>query len=93
MNSNTVVRNGIRHETLCYELATKFEAQHNVLLDFAENIESLKTYALVTDLHLEAYLPMQIATIAFDVGKGIIQKNKAEKYERHFAKNVVNFMQ
>lgn len=33
-----------RHETLCYELATKFEAQHIVLLDLASNIEALKTY-------------------------------------------------
>ena len=44
-----------RHETLCFELAQKFEAQHTILMEYAENIECLKTYALVTDLHMEAY--------------------------------------
>jgi len=44
-----------RHETLCYELATKFESQHLFLSEFAQNIESLKTYVLLNDLNVEAY--------------------------------------
>jgi hypothetical protein len=48
----------IRHETLCFEIARKFEAQHEVLTQLTDSTESLKTYALVNDLHLEAYLPL-----------------------------------
>jgi len=44
-----------RHESLCFELATKFEAQHSVLVSFASNIEALKAYTLANDLHMEAY--------------------------------------
>jgi hypothetical protein len=73
-----------RHETLSYELACKFEEQHKVLLSYAENIESLKTYTLTNDLHLEAYLPLQMAGIAFECGKGIVRKTGAKKYEQHF---------
>ena len=82
-----------RHETLCYELVTKFEQQNELLLQFNENIEALKTNYLVTDLHLEAYLPVQTALIAYDVGKGIVARNKLEKYEKHFASKVIKSLE
>ena len=41
----------IRHKTLCFELATKFTEQHEVIIKISENIESLKTYSLLNDLH------------------------------------------
>ena len=78
-----------RHETLCYELATKFEQQNELLLQFNENIEALKTNYLVTDLHLEAYLPVQTALIAYDVGRGSVHKTKLEKFEKYFASKVI----
>jgi hypothetical protein len=48
----------IRHENLCFELATKFEAHYDTFHQIYENIESLKSHALTTDLHLEAFLPL-----------------------------------
>ena len=44
-----------RHETLAFEISTKLEAHHTVLKQVIDSIEALKTYAIVTDLHLEAY--------------------------------------
>jgi len=44
-----------RHETLCYELATKYETQYSALKDIAKSIEALKAYTIINDLHLEAY--------------------------------------
>jgi hypothetical protein len=41
----------IRHETLCYELATKFEQHLTFMLKLTDNIEALKTSALINDLH------------------------------------------
>jgi phage regulator Rha-like protein len=44
-----------RHETLCFEIADKFEKQHDVLMQLIENAEDFKTYALLTDVHMEAF--------------------------------------
>ena len=66
----------IRHETLSYEIATKFEQHHDVMIQLSDHVEALKTYALVNDLHMEAYLPLQTATIAFEVGKGILPRDR-----------------
>ena len=63
-----------RHETLCYEIATKFTQQHDVLVQIAENTLALKTYTLINELHMEAYLPLQSATIAFEVCKGVFPR-------------------
>jgi len=30
---------------------------------------------MMNDLHLEAYLPFQVAGLTFEVGKGLVQKN------------------
>jgi hypothetical protein len=67
----------LRHETLTYELAKKFESQHHILLQFAENIEAVKSHALMTDLHLEAYLPVQMAALCYDICKGLVSKQNA----------------
>ena len=48
----------VRHETLCFELAEKFEAQHDILCQISSNMESVKEYTIVNDLHMEAYLPL-----------------------------------
>ena len=61
-----------RHETLCFELATKFDQQYEVIWNLTNSMDSLKNYALLNDLHLEAYLPFQMAGLAFEVGKGLI---------------------
>jgi len=36
-----------RHETLCYEIANKFEIQHDILTQVTENIGALKTFAMI----------------------------------------------
>ena len=71
-----------RHELISAELAQKLEKQ-------STEIANLKTFSLATDLHLEAYLPLQCATIAYEVGKAMVPKERNEKYKRHFMKNLV----
>ena len=77
-----------RHETLCFELAKRVESHRNQLLDHVDNIENLKTYAITTDLHLEAYLPLQIANISFEVGKGLL-RDRSDRYAKHFVKKII----
>jgi hypothetical protein len=48
---------------------------------------------MLTDIHMEAYLPIQAATIAFEVGKGLVPKSKAEKYQTHFMKRIIHKME
>jgi hypothetical protein len=83
----------LRHETLTYELAKKFESQHDILLQFAENIEAVKSHALTTDLHLEAYLPLQMATLCYDICKGIVSKANTPKFQTYFASKVVKSLE
>jgi methyl-accepting chemotaxis protein len=45
----------VRHETLCFELAEKFEAQHDLICQVCNNMDALKDYTIVNDLHMEAY--------------------------------------
>jgi hypothetical protein len=47
-----------RHETVCFELANKFEDQYEVINAMSSNLETLKTYAMLNDLHIEAYQPI-----------------------------------
>lgn len=70
--------NVTRHETLCYELATHFEAQHDVMWQINEKIEALQTYTTVNDMHLEAYLPLQTACIAYEVAKCATDKRRVK---------------
>jgi len=42
---------------------------------------------------MEAILPLQTATIAFEVGKGIVQKSRSDKYEKHFMRRVVKALE
>lgn len=62
----------------------KFEVFERVMSEFQINIEALKTHALSTDLHFESSLPLQIASIAFDVGIGAIMKKQYPKFRKHF---------
>lgn len=48
----------VRHETLAFELATKFEHQHTAVSKIIESVEHLKTYTFVNDLHMETYQPL-----------------------------------
>jgi hypothetical protein len=78
-----------RHEALAFEMASKFDVHHKVLKEASESIEALKTYALVTDLHLEAYQPLQIATIVYEIGRGGVEKSRQAKYMQHFANKII----
>ena len=77
-----------RHETLCFEIAKKFEVQHDVMTQHTDNIDALKTFAMVQDLHQEAYLPLQVATIAFEVSRGLASKDKVDKFKKYFTRKV-----
>ena len=79
----------VRHETLCYELAAKFEQQMKFMLKLTDNIESLKTSAMINDIHLEAYQPLQTASIAFEVGKCLVPPHKIDKFTKKFVNKVV----
>jgi hypothetical protein len=70
-------------------LATKFETHHEIIANSVEGIEALKTYAIANDLHMEAYQPIQTATIAYEVAKGLIPSHKQEKYRTNFIRKVV----
>ena len=48
----------MKHENLAYEIANKLEVHQEVLLEVSEAVDAVKTFALVTDLHLEAYQPL-----------------------------------
>ena len=66
----------------------KFEIFEKVSSEFQINIEALKTHALATDLHLEATIPMQIASISFEVGIGAIMKKQYPKFRNNFRKRL-----
>ena len=66
----------------------KFEIFERVSSEFMINIEALKTHALATDLHLESTMPLQIASIAFEVGIGAIIKKQYPKFRNNFRKRV-----
>jgi hypothetical protein len=51
-----------------------------VLFQFADNIEALKRYSVINDLHMSAYQPLQTAALAYEVGLGSVKKSKLEKY-------------
>ena len=52
-------------------------------------MEAFKTYALANDLHMEAFMPMQMASLAYQVGQGFSKRDNAGKYEKHFLKTIV----
>jgi len=52
---NRVKHDCCRHETLAFELATKFEHQHKAIVKMVESIENLKTFAFTNDLHMQTY--------------------------------------
>ena len=61
-------------------LDSKFALLERVTSEFSINIEALKTHALTTDLHLESTLPLQTASIAFEIGLGSITKKQFGKF-------------
>lgn len=83
----------LRHETLSFELAKKFESQHEILLQFAENIEAIKSHALMTDLHLEAYLPVQMASLTYEICKSLVSKENAPKFQQNFAQKTIKSLE
>ena len=82
--------NLVRHEVIVTEVANKLDHHHEVLTDLGHNITELKKYAVMSDLHMEAYLPLQIANIAFDLGKCIVKKSGMEKYCQQVMKKVIS---
>ena len=80
-----------RHEQLCFEIANKFDEQNNVLKQLTESIEAVKEYALVNDLHMEAYLPLQTATVAYEVTNILckVSKGPKEKFKKYFVQKCI----
>ena len=83
----------MRHETLCFELATKFEHQQKGIVNLVDAVENLKTYTFINDLHMETYLPLQTATIAYEIGKGVVERKRADKYKEFFINKVIKTLE
>lgn len=62
----------------------RLEIYERIMSEFHLNIEALKTHSLSTDLHLESTLPLQIASISFQVGMGSITKKQFPKFRKNF---------
>ena len=52
------------------------------------SIESLKTSCILTDLHMEAFAPIQTASIAFDVCQGLVRKKDVKRMNHYFGKTL-----
>ena len=66
----------------------KFVKYEYVLREFHNNIEQLKLHSLSTDLHLESSLPLQIASLAFDVASPMVMKKQFPKFRSSFKKRI-----
>jgi len=44
------------------------------MAELGENISALKTYTFINEMHMEAYLPLQSATIAYEVSRGVLPR-------------------
>ena len=81
---------GVRHESFCREIATKLKEHKEVHTELARGIDAVKNYALMNDLHMESYLPLQIATVAVEVGMGAVLKDKLERYKKFCGNYISN---
>ena len=72
----------------CGVALEKIQIFQKLANEFHKNIEGLKTHSLVTDLHLEAYLPIQVASIAYDVSSGAVVKKNYPKFRQNFRKKL-----
>jgi hypothetical protein len=54
-----------------------------------DQIAALKAYTIATDLHLEAFLPLQTSVIAFEVAAGVVKRDRQEKYKKHFTNKII----
>lgn len=59
------------------------------MLKLHENIKCLKSHSTITDLHMETFIPMQTATIAYEVAKGLAPKKKIDRFYKHFCNRIV----
>jgi hypothetical protein len=61
------------------------------MTEITDGIEVLKEYALVNDLHMEAYLPLQTATIAYEVSNILnkVSKGPQDKFKKYFVQKMV----
>ena len=64
-----------------------------MFLQFSEHINAIKSAALVTDMHLEAYVPIQSGLIAYEVCKGLANETSIKKLNEHFAKKVIKSLE
>ena len=64
-----------------------------MLRGLVARLESLRVNALETEIHLEAILPLQTASIAFEVGKLIVDRKKKADYTYNFANKIVKTLE
>ena len=43
----------------------------------------------MNDLHMEAYLPLQMASVSYQVGLGLTKRDTISKFDKNFTKNVL----
>ena len=44
-------------------------------------------------MHLEAYLPIQMATIAYEVSKASVSKDRQPKFKQYFMKQIIRSLE
>ena len=66
----------------------KFIHYEKIANEFNKHIEALKTHCLTTDLHLESTLPLQVASISYEVCSSLVKKKDYYKFRNNFKKRV-----
>ena len=66
----------------------KFSKYEKIANEFNRHIEALKTHCLTTDLHLESTLPLQIASISYEVSSSLVKKKDYYKFRNNFKKRI-----
>ena len=77
-----------RHGTRLGLVEEKFGHYEKIANEFNKHIEALKTHCLTTDLHLESTLPLQIASISYEVSSSLVKKKDYYKYRNNFKKRI-----
>ena len=66
----------------------KFKSYEKIANEFNKHIEALKTHCLTTDLHLESALPLQVASISYEVCSSLVKKKDYYKFRNNFKKRI-----
>jgi hypothetical protein len=57
---------------------------NRLMVEWQSHIDALKAHALLTDLHLESFLPFQIASISFELCHSFVKRKPQAKLRERF---------